>query len=64
MVRLMQACADLPRDPGSLLGGAAEARFIAELLCDGRPWEGGLVVAADREPPVLWAMPAWLEGAF
>jgi hypothetical protein len=64
MVRLMQACADLPRDAGAVLGGAAETRFIAELLRVGRDVDGGRVVAEDREPPVLWAMPDWLVGAF
>jgi hypothetical protein len=64
MVRLMTACAALPRDAAATLGGAAEARFIAALLRDGRPAHGGRLVAEDREPPVLWAMPAWLEGAF
>jgi hypothetical protein len=64
MVRLMQACAALPRDPRAILGEAAETRFIAELLRDGRPAHGGRIVAEDREPPVLWAMPGWLEGAF
>jgi hypothetical protein len=64
MVRLMKACAALPRDPASQLGGAAERHFITELLRDGRPAHGGRVIASDREPLVLWAMPAWLEGAF
>jgi hypothetical protein len=64
MVRLMKACADLPRDPAATLGNAAETRFIAELLRDGRPGHGGPVVAADREPPVLWTLPAWLDGTF
>jgi hypothetical protein len=64
MVRLMQACAALPRDPASMLGDAAETRFIAELLRDGREAHGGRLVAEDREPPVLWIMPGWLNGAF
>jgi hypothetical protein len=46
------------------LGGAAEARFITELLRDGRADFGGRVIVADREPAVLWAVPEWLEGAF
>ena len=64
MVRLMTACAALPRDPASQLGGAAEAQYIAALLRDGQDAYGGRVIAADREPPVLWAMPPWLDGAF
>jgi hypothetical protein len=64
MVRLMKACAALPRDPAAMLGEAAEARFIAELLRDGRPAHGGRIVAEDREPPVLWSMPAWLDADF
>lgn len=64
MVRLMTACGALPRDRSTELGGPAEDRFIAELLRDGRPAFGGRVIAGDREPPVLWAMPRWLEGSF
>ena len=64
MVRLMAACAALPRDPGAQLGGEAERQFVAELLRDGRAAHGGRVIAGDREPPVLWAMPEWLYGAF
>jgi hypothetical protein len=64
MVRLMSACAALPRDARAQLGGEAERHFIAELLRDGRPAHGGRVIAADREPPVLWALPEWFEGAF
>jgi len=64
MVRLMTACGALPRDHTCALGGAAEARFIAELLRDGRPDFDGRVIVGDREPPVLWAMPRWLEGTF
>jgi hypothetical protein len=64
MVRLMAACAALPCDPNAKLGGAAELRFIADLLRDGRPEHGGRVIAANREPPVLWALPRWLEGEF
>ena len=64
MVRLMKACAALPRDAEAQLGDEAERRFIAELLRDGRPAHGGRVIAADREPPVLWGTPKWLEGAF
>jgi hypothetical protein len=64
MVRLMGACAALPRDPAAKLGGAAEIRFTTALLRDGRPAHGGRIIASDREPPVLWAMPRWLEGAF
>jgi hypothetical protein len=64
MVRLMKACAALPRDPDAKLGGAAESRFVAALLRDGRAGHGGRMIAADREPPVLWALPRWLEGCF
>jgi hypothetical protein len=64
MVRLMTACAALPRDSGAQLGGAAERDFIAALLRDGRPAHGGRMIAEDREPPVLWAMPSWLLGYF
>ncbi len=64
MVRLMTACAALPRDPHCRLGGPAEAAFTAGLLRDGRPGHGGRIIVADREPPVLWAMPDWLLGAF
>ena len=64
MVRLMTACAALPRDGGAQLGGAAEAAFIADMLRDGRDAYGGRMVAADREPPVLWPLPRWLDGTF
>jgi hypothetical protein len=64
MVRLMRDCGALPRDRSSELGGPAEARFIAALLRDGRPEFGGRVIVGDREPPVLWAMPRWLNGLF
>ena len=64
MVRVMAACAALPRDPSCQLGGPSETRFTAELLRDGQPAHGGRVIASDREPPVLWAMPGWLEGIF
>jgi hypothetical protein len=64
MVRLMTACAALPTSADAQLGGAAEQDFIAELLRDGRPAYGGRIVAADRETPVLWAMPAWFAGSF
>jgi hypothetical protein len=64
MVRLMVDCGRLPQDYTCELGGAAEARFITELLRDGRADFGGRVIVADREPAVLWAVPEWLEGAF
>jgi hypothetical protein len=64
MIRLMTACASLPRDPASKLGGDAEARFIADLQNAARPAPGGWVISSDRESPVLWAMPSWLEGVF
>jgi hypothetical protein len=64
MVRLMTACAALPRDPHAQLGGAAQTRFTDEVLRDGRPAYGGRIIATDRETPMLWAMPPWLEGAF
>ena len=64
MVGLMKACAALPCDPSEMLGGEAEARFIAGLLHDGKAAHGGKLIAGDREPPVLWAMPDWLVGTF
>ena len=64
MVRLMTACAALPCDSASQLGGAAEVDFIGALFRGGRDAYGGRVIEADREPPVLWAMPRWLDGAF
>ena len=64
MVRLMQACAALPRDHSAQLGGPAEAQFVEELRQRGRPAHGGWVIAAEQESPMLWAMPAWLKGSF
>ena len=64
MVRLMTACADLPCDPAAQLGGAAETHFIAELLGAGQPAFGGRIIASDREPPVLWAVPPWFGNTF
>jgi hypothetical protein len=64
MVRLIKAGAELPRDPYWALGSTAETRFIAALLRDGQHTPNGRVVAADRNSPVLWAIPDWLDGAF
>ena len=64
MVRLMTAGAALPRDPALQLGGPVEERFVAELLRDCRPQHGGWGIPLNHEPPVLWAMPRWLDGAF
>jgi hypothetical protein len=64
MVRQITACGALPREPACEIGGAAERRFVAELLRDGHEAFGGRVINADREARVLWAMPGWLEATF
>ncbi len=64
MVRLMHDDTTLPQDPIAQLGGGAELLFISELLRLGRPAHGGRIIAADRQPGVLWAMPKWLYGVF
>jgi hypothetical protein len=64
MAMLVDGSATVAIAPIQFLWRADGKLFIAALLRDGRPAHGGRLVAENREPPVPWAMPTWLEREF